>query len=184
MADRRAGKRQGPYVPSPGGGTEPRSRNKDGEWRTGSRSYALDVMDYSGTIDQDVDVTGDLVISGQMNGGVTVQGGARLRLTGQTNGDVFVLEGASLWQSGQLNGVLICQGWADITGQINGKVVVEGGVVLVAEGVQRNTNARHLVLDASGHWTRTEFPSVTRVTPDAPRWRWNQDGSMTLQPLG
>jgi hypothetical protein len=33
MADRRAGKRQGPYVPSPGGGTEPRSRNQDGEWR-------------------------------------------------------------------------------------------------------------------------------------------------------
>jgi hypothetical protein len=33
MADRRAGKRQGPYVASPGGGTEPRSRNKDGEWR-------------------------------------------------------------------------------------------------------------------------------------------------------
>lgn len=33
MADRRAGPHQGPYVPSPGGGTEPRSRNKDGTWR-------------------------------------------------------------------------------------------------------------------------------------------------------
>lgn len=34
MADRRAGPRQGPYVPSPGGGgVEPRSRNKDGAWR-------------------------------------------------------------------------------------------------------------------------------------------------------
>ena len=34
MADRRAGPRQGPYVKSPsGGGTEPRSRNKDGTWR-------------------------------------------------------------------------------------------------------------------------------------------------------
>jgi hypothetical protein len=33
MADRRAGPRQGPYVPSPGGGKEPRSRNKDGAWR-------------------------------------------------------------------------------------------------------------------------------------------------------
>jgi hypothetical protein len=33
MADRRAGTRQGPYVPSPGGGVEPRSRNKDGAWR-------------------------------------------------------------------------------------------------------------------------------------------------------
>lgn len=33
MADRRAGPHQGPYVPSPNGGTEPRSRNKDGSWR-------------------------------------------------------------------------------------------------------------------------------------------------------
>jgi hypothetical protein len=33
MADRRAGPHQGPYVPSPGGGKEPRSRNKDGAWR-------------------------------------------------------------------------------------------------------------------------------------------------------
>ncbi len=33
MADRRAGPSQGPYVPSPGGGKEPRSRNQDGTWR-------------------------------------------------------------------------------------------------------------------------------------------------------
>jgi hypothetical protein len=33
MADRRAGSKQGPYVPSKGGGVEPRSRNKDGTWR-------------------------------------------------------------------------------------------------------------------------------------------------------
>jgi hypothetical protein len=33
MADRRAGPRQGPYVPSPGGGTQPRSRNENGTWR-------------------------------------------------------------------------------------------------------------------------------------------------------
>ena len=33
MADRRAGKKQGPYVQSPHGGVEPRARNKDGTWR-------------------------------------------------------------------------------------------------------------------------------------------------------
>jgi hypothetical protein len=33
VVDRRAGKKQGPYVPSKGGGIEPRSRNKDGSWR-------------------------------------------------------------------------------------------------------------------------------------------------------
>jgi hypothetical protein len=33
MADRRAGPKQGPYVPSPGGGKQPRSRNEDGTWR-------------------------------------------------------------------------------------------------------------------------------------------------------
>jgi hypothetical protein len=33
MADRRAGQKQGPYVPSPGGGIQPRDRNKDGSWR-------------------------------------------------------------------------------------------------------------------------------------------------------
>lgn len=33
MADRRAGRKQGPYVPSPHGGKEPRARNADGRWR-------------------------------------------------------------------------------------------------------------------------------------------------------
>jgi hypothetical protein len=33
MADRRAGTKQGPYVPSKGGGVEPRARNQDGTWR-------------------------------------------------------------------------------------------------------------------------------------------------------
>lgn len=33
MADRRAGPNQGPYVPSPGGGIQPRDRNRDGTWR-------------------------------------------------------------------------------------------------------------------------------------------------------
>jgi len=33
MADRRAGPKQGPYVPSPHGGKQPRDRNKDGTWR-------------------------------------------------------------------------------------------------------------------------------------------------------
>jgi hypothetical protein len=33
MADRRAGPGQGPYVPSPGGGKQPRDRNEDGSWR-------------------------------------------------------------------------------------------------------------------------------------------------------
>lgn len=31
MADRRAGRV--PHVPSPGGGKQPRARNKDGAWR-------------------------------------------------------------------------------------------------------------------------------------------------------
>ncbi len=33
MAERRAGPNQGPYVPSPGGGTQACDRNKDGSWR-------------------------------------------------------------------------------------------------------------------------------------------------------
>jgi hypothetical protein len=33
MADRRAGTKQGPYVPSPGGGKEPRARTQAGTWR-------------------------------------------------------------------------------------------------------------------------------------------------------
>jgi hypothetical protein len=32
MADRRAGKKQGPYVPSEHGGKQPRDRNQDGTW--------------------------------------------------------------------------------------------------------------------------------------------------------
>lgn len=33
MTDRRAGPRQGPNVPSPGGGIQPRSRTQKGTWR-------------------------------------------------------------------------------------------------------------------------------------------------------
>jgi hypothetical protein len=33
MADRRAGPKQGPYVPSPGGGKQPRSRTENRTWR-------------------------------------------------------------------------------------------------------------------------------------------------------
>src|SRR5487761_437717 len=103
--------------------------------------------DYSGKISDHVDVIGDLAISGQVNGSVTVHEGGRLDLSGQTNGDIMVLDGGSLHQSGQLNGVLTCRGWADITGQINGEIRVDGGTVLVAEGVQRNTSNQTFILD-------------------------------------
>jgi hypothetical protein len=135
---------------------------------------------YSGKINDDLDVTGEMTISGQTNGNVTVHKRARLRISGQTNGTVLVLEGGSVIQSGQLNGALICRGWADISGQINGRVVVEGGVVLVAQGVHRNTKDLHLILDPSGHWTPNPIGTITRITDETPRWRWNQDGSMSL----
>ncbi len=41
MADRRAGPRQGPYVPSPGGGKQPRARNEDGQSAVQSRAPLL-----------------------------------------------------------------------------------------------------------------------------------------------
>ncbi len=134
---------------------------------------------YSRKIDHDVNVTEDLAFSGQMNGNVIVRGGAHLHLSGQTNGDVTILDGGFLRQSGQLNGVLTCRGLAEIVGQINGDVRVEvGGVVLVAEGVQRNVRGQTLVLDADGRWSpRSSGTSV--IEPEAPRWRWNADGSMT-----
>jgi hypothetical protein len=47
LADRRAGPKQGPYVPSPGGGKQPRARNQDGQWRA-KRSDASKARD-SGT---------------------------------------------------------------------------------------------------------------------------------------
>lgn len=129
---------------------------------------------YSGKIDHDIDVTEDRAISGQMNGNVTIREGAHLHFSGQTNFDVTVLEGGFVRQSGQLNGVLTCRGSAEITGQINGDIRMDGGIVLVAEGVQWNL----LVLDADGRWSpSTSGTSV--IEPDAPRWRWNEDGSMT-----
>lgn len=134
--------------------------------------------DYSGKIDDDVDVRGDLTISGQMNGNVTVREGARLHLSGQTNGDVTVHAGGSLHQSGQLNGVLTCQGWAEINGQINGEIRVNGGIVLVAEGVQRNSSNQTFVLDSDGRWSPSDS-AISVIKPDTLRWRWNQDGSMT-----
>jgi hypothetical protein len=132
---------------------------------------------YSGKTDHDVDVTGDVDISGQMNGNVTVYPGGQLRLRGQTNRNVMVLEGGILHQSGQLNGVLTCRGWAEITGQINGTIIIEGGVVFVAEGVQRNTGGQHLVLNSEGQWESGQDTSSVHATR---RWQWNADGSTSL----
>jgi hypothetical protein len=140
--------------------------------------YTQLMPDYSGKIDHDVDVIGDLIISGQMNGNLIIRHGARLHLLGQTNGDITVLSGGSLHQSGQLNGDLTCHGWADIVGQINGEIMVESGIVLVAEGVQRNTGKLSLVLDSNGQWCPSNS-EISHVMPDAPRWRLNRDGSMT-----
>lgn len=137
------------------------------------------MLNQSGKIDDDLDVTEDLAISGQMNANVTVNAGATLHISGQNNGVVVVHEGGGLVQSGQLNGVIICQGWADITGQINGTVEVDGGVVLVAEGVQRNTKDEHLVLDSSGQWRPIAPGTLTKITVDARRWRWSEDGSFS-----
>ena len=136
------------------------------------------MQSYSGKIDQDISVTEDLVISGQMNGNVTVRDGARLHLSGQMNGDVTILDAGFVRQSGQLNGVLTCRGSAEITGQINGQIRVDGGIVLVAEGVQWNRRGQTLVLDGDGRWSpSTSGTSVIEL--DAPLWRWNEDGSMT-----
>ena len=133
------------------------------------------MVDFSGKIDHDIEVTADLTISGQVNGDVTVHPGGRLRMSGQMNGHVVVLEGGHLSQSGQLNGDLRCRGSAEIIGQINGEVTVEGGIVLVAEGVQRNTRSGCLVLDPSGQW----MPSSGTSTVGSRFWRWNEDGSLT-----
>lgn len=133
------------------------------------------MADYSGKIDRDLVVTTDLSVTGQMNGHVIVQPGGRLRLSGQTNGDVLVLNGGWLLQSGQLNGDLRCQGWAEITGQINGHVIPDGGTVLVAEGVHRNTHHGCLVLDSSGSW----IPSTGTSIVGSRFWQWHPDGSLT-----
>lgn len=132
--------------------------------------------DYSGKIDRDLVVTTELSVSGQMNGNVIVHPGGRLRLSGQINGEVLVLEGGWLRQSGQLNGDLRCQGLAEITGQINGHVISDGGIVLVAEGVQRNTQHGCLVLDSSGSWV----PSTGTSIVGSRFWQWHPDGSLTL----
>jgi hypothetical protein len=132
----------------------------------------------AGQISHDLEVTSDLEVSGQVNGKITVRAGGQLTLAGQCNGDVDVLDGASLYQQGQLNGTLTCMGWADISGQVHDVVVPEGGVVLVAEGSQRKDGGQWLVLDATGAWV-PRGSGVLTVTGDAPRWRWNPDGSMT-----
>lgn len=133
---------------------------------------------YSGKIDHDIDVAEDLAISGQMNGKITVREGVHLHLSGQTNGDVTVLEGGFVRQSGQLNGVLTCRGSAEIAGQINGDIRVDGGIVLVAEGVQWNRRGQTLVLDGDGRWS-PDTSGTSVMEPDAPLWRWNEGGSMT-----
>lgn len=133
------------------------------------------VDDYSGKIDHDLIVTTELSVSGQMNGSVVVHPGGRLRLSGQTNGQVLVLEGGRLRQSGQLNGDLRCQGFVELTGQINGLIFPEGGTVLVAEGVQRNTRNGSLVLDSSGSWV----PSTGTSVVGSRFWQWHPGGSLT-----
>lgn len=130
--------------------------------------------DYAGK-NRDLIVTTELSVSGQMNGSVVIHAGGRLRLSGQTNGEVLVLEGGRLRHSGQLNGDLRCQGFAEITGQINGLIIPDGGTVLVGEGVQRNTQHGCLVLDSSGCWV----PSTGTSVVGSRFWQWHPDGALT-----
>lgn len=69
-------------------------------------------------------------------------------------------------------------------GRSIGSVAVDGAGkqlrdrVLVVEGVQRNVRGQSLVLDADGRLSPSSS-GMSVVEPDAPRWRWNADGSMT-----
>jgi hypothetical protein len=58
MADRRAGPHQGPYVPSPNGGKEPRARNKDGTWRAKRSDAGTRRNSSSSGIEEEVEAGG------------------------------------------------------------------------------------------------------------------------------
>lgn len=125
----------------------------------------------SGRIDGPLVVDHDLVLSGMATGPVTVTAGAKLCLSGSATAGLHVLAGAHADVNGTLQGPLRCAGTVDLTGMINGPIIVEvGGTVMAAEGAHRtDANGRTLVMGAHGQW---EVPAQAGYLVDEETRRW------------
>ncbi|WP_157407752.1 hypothetical protein [Arthrobacter sp. ZBG10] len=129
-----------------------------------------------------LDVTNDLLFSGQANGGGVVRSGARLYLSGQMNGRLTVEIDAYVYLSGQLNGNATVSGALDITGQLNGiPTVASSGRITFATGSSIVRYGQTLVVNTLGEFQPLQNDGVPYViSENTPRWLYQQDG--TLKP--
>jgi hypothetical protein len=130
----------------------------------------------SGRLDGPLTVTDDLTLSGMATDTITVLSGGSLRLSGMASQGLNVHPGGRAHVSGMLRGTLTCGGEVELTGMLDGRIVLEmGGRLLVAEGAGRRTSHRpDLVMGPQGRWQARDRDTYV-IDEDTPRWPVESD---------
>lgn len=85
-----------------------------------------------GKNDRDFIIDYEAVITGQINGKVTVEYGGKVKINGQVNNEVYLNEGSKVIINGQVNGDVINNGGLlNILGNINGRLIELKGETII-----------------------------------------------------
>lgn len=126
-----------------------------------------------------LDVTDYLHFSGQANGGGVARAGARLHLSGQMNGRLTIEKGAHTHLSGQLNGPAEVLGTLDVTGRLNGVLLIaDSGQVMFATGSSIIRFGQTLVVNDAGEFQPNLDGTSYAISDDTPRWIYQHDGTL------
>lgn len=125
----------------------------------------------SGRIDGDIAISDELALSGMATGPITVLRGGSLQLNGMAFEGLTVNGGGRAHVNGVLRGLLTCAGDVELTGRLDGQIVVEsGGQLLVAEGAARSSvRGPDLVMGAQGQW-QPRGSDTYIIDDQTPRW--------------
>jgi hypothetical protein len=84
-------------------------------------------------VDADISTSGDVTITGILNGNIEVNSSNTLAITGIVNGNVTIHTSATVLITGILNGSIFNQGICEIIGTIHGELVENGGKFIIAK---------------------------------------------------
>lgn len=129
-----------------------------------------------GRVDAPLKVSDDLTLSGMATQTITVLDGGSLRLSGMAQRGLDVRPGGRAEVSGMLHGTLTCGGDVELTGVLDGRIVVEpSGRLLVAEGAGRRMPSQtDLVMGPQGRWQPRDR-NVYIIDEDTTRWPVQSD---------
>lgn len=130
----------------------------------------------TGRVDVPVTVSDELSLSGMATQSITVLDGGTLELGGMAQKGLNVRPGGYAKVGGLLHGMLTCGGDVELTGMLDGRVVVEpGGRLLIAEGAgRRMSGGAVLVMGPQGRWKPRDRDTYV-IDDHTPRWPIESD---------